>query len=124
VVNAAGEILMVQERVSPLPQYQGTWKLPGGLADPGEDFADTVVREVQEETGVTAELSGLVSLRHMHGVRFGQSDLYGGNGMRTQCGLHTRRHLHPPASRSSVAPLGSALDELRPRPLVPQLSSH
>ena len=42
VVNGHGEVLMVQEKVSPLPIYQGTWKLPGGLADPGEDFAQTV----------------------------------------------------------------------------------
>ena len=27
VVNAAGEVLMVQERVSPLPQFQGSWKV-------------------------------------------------------------------------------------------------
>ena len=55
---------------------QGSWKLPGGLADPGEDFAATVAREVYEETGVEAELDGIVSLRHSHGRRFGQGDLY------------------------------------------------
>ena len=52
VVNSLDEVLMVQERVSPLPLFQGSWKLPGGLADPGEDFATTVRREVIEETGV------------------------------------------------------------------------
>ena len=67
---------MVQERVSPMALFQGSWKLPGGLADPGEDFAATVRREVLEETGVAAELEGVVSMRHQHGVRFGQSDLY------------------------------------------------
>ena len=36
VVNTAGEVLMVKERVSPVPLFQGCWKLPGGLADPGE----------------------------------------------------------------------------------------
>eukprot|EP00434_Breviolum_minutum_P042529 symbB.v1.2.037858.t1/scaffold5712.1/size24325/1 len=76
VLNSKAEVLMVQERVSPLPQFQGSWKLPGGLADPGEDFAETVLREVQEETGITGELDGLVSLRHSHGYRFGQDDLY------------------------------------------------
>ena len=76
VLNSKGEVLMVQERISPMPQFQGSWKLPGGLADPGEDFAETVVREVQEETGVTGSLLGLVSLRHSHGYRFGQDDLY------------------------------------------------
>lgn len=42
VVNGAGEVLMVQEKVSPSARTQGAWKLPGGLADPGEDFAQTV----------------------------------------------------------------------------------
>jgi len=76
VVNKRGEVLMVQERISPLSAYQGSWKLPGGLADPGEHFAETVAREVREETGVESELVGVVSMRHTHGVRFGQSDLY------------------------------------------------
>ena len=76
VVNAAGHVLMVVERVSPMAQMQGQWKLPGGLADPGEDFADTVAREVREETGVRAALEGVVSLRHSHGYRFGQGDIY------------------------------------------------
>ena len=48
VVNSRDEVLMVQERVSPLAAYQGAWKLPGGLADPGEHFAETVAREVRE----------------------------------------------------------------------------
>lgn len=76
VVNVRGEVLMVQERVSPSPRMQGAWKLPGGLADPGEDFAATVAREVREETGVLTELDGVVSLRHAHGRRFGQGDVY------------------------------------------------
>ena len=76
VVNSKEEVLMVQERISPLPAYHGSWKLPGGLADPGEDFAETVAREVREETGIESSLVGVVSMRHTHGVRFGQSDLY------------------------------------------------
>ena len=76
VVNAAGHVLMVVEKVAPMAQHQGSWKLPGGLADPGEDFAETVAREVREETGVRGVLEGVVSMRHMHGVRFGQGDLY------------------------------------------------
>lgn len=59
----------------PLP-LQNSWKLPGGLADPGEDFADTAAREVLEETGVRSELDGIVSLRHSHGRRYNQGDIY------------------------------------------------
>ena len=33
-------------------RYQGTWKLSGGLSDPGETFVETARREVLEETGV------------------------------------------------------------------------
>jgi len=76
VVDSRGCVLMVQERVSPTAFFQGSWKLPGGLADPGEHFGETVAREVFEETGVEAELDGLVSMRHTHGYRFGQGDLY------------------------------------------------
>lgn len=76
VVNSKNEVLMVQERVSPMPIFQGTWKLPGGMADQGEDFATTVQREVFEETGITGSLVGVVSIRHSHNFRFGQGDLY------------------------------------------------
>merc|ERR1712061_212533 len=76
VLNSKDEVLMVVEKTSPMPQFQGSWKLPGGLADPGEDLAGTGMREVSEETGVTGSLEGLVSLRHSHGFRFGQDDLY------------------------------------------------
>jgi len=76
VVNSKDEVLLVQERISPHPVYQGCWKMPGGLADPGEDFVETVIREVREETGVTGSLLGIVSLRHSHGYRFGQDDIY------------------------------------------------
>eukprot|EP00746_Dinoflagellata_sp_MGD_P016911 gnl/MRDRNA2_/MRDRNA2_138510_c0_seq1.p1 gnl/MRDRNA2_/MRDRNA2_138510_c0~~gnl/MRDRNA2_/MRDRNA2_138510_c0_seq1.p1 ORF type:complete len:515 (-),score=93.73 gnl/MRDRNA2_/MRDRNA2_138510_c0_seq1:84-1628(-) len=76
VINSKNEVLMVQERISPMADYQGIWKFPGGLADPGEDFGVTASREVMEETGVPTEFLGLVSIRHTHKVRFGQGDLY------------------------------------------------
>jgi len=67
---------MVQERVQENAKHEGLWKLPGGLADPGEDLGVTACREVLEETGIRSEFSGVVSLRHAHNMRFGQADIY------------------------------------------------
>jgi len=76
VVNDKDEVLMVKERISPMAAFQDSWKLPGGLADPEEDLAQTVLREVHEETGIDASLVGVVSMRHTHRLMHGQSDMY------------------------------------------------
>ena len=46
VVDEAGRILLEQRA------DDGRWSLPAGAVDPGEQPAETVVREVFEETGV------------------------------------------------------------------------
>ena len=71
MVNDSGEVLVVRER-----HYNSIWKLPGGLADPGEDFGVTACREVEEETGVPTAFHSLVGLRHQHEMAFGRSDIY------------------------------------------------
>jgi ADP-ribose pyrophosphatase YjhB (NUDIX family) len=50
-------VLLVQRGKGPL---QDLWSLPGGHIEPGEPARETALREVREETGVTAELLGLV----------------------------------------------------------------
>jgi 8-oxo-dGTP diphosphatase len=40
----------------------GLWSLPGGHIEPGETARAAAVREVREETGVAAELAGLVDV--------------------------------------------------------------
>jgi 8-oxo-dGTP pyrophosphatase MutT (NUDIX family) len=42
--------------IRPGGRTPGTWALPKGAVDPGEDPAATAVREVAEETGVRARL--------------------------------------------------------------------
>jgi 8-oxo-dGTP pyrophosphatase MutT (NUDIX family) len=37
------------------PHYGPFWIMIGGLVDPGEEFADTAVREAREETGLVVE---------------------------------------------------------------------
>lgn len=51
-----GKILMVRERVD------GGWTLPGGWADVGDTPADSVVREIFEESGFQARPARLVGV--------------------------------------------------------------
>eukprot|EP00928_Gymnodinium_smaydae_P028944 TRINITY_DN21938_c0_g1_i1.p1 TRINITY_DN21938_c0_g1~~TRINITY_DN21938_c0_g1_i1.p1 ORF type:complete len:475 (+),score=74.86 TRINITY_DN21938_c0_g1_i1:108-1532(+) len=76
VLNSDGKVLVVKESVAPSKKAQGLWKMPGGLADPGEDIAACAIREVQEETGIDAEFESIICFRHAHGLKFGVSDLY------------------------------------------------
>jgi ADP-ribose pyrophosphatase YjhB (NUDIX family) len=46
------------------PPAQGTWSLPGGRVEPGEDDAAAAVREVAEETGLVVRPGPVAGVVH------------------------------------------------------------
>lgn len=56
ITNDRGELLLIQRLKEP---EAGAWGLPGGKIDFGESAESAIVREVNEELGVTITLTGL-----------------------------------------------------------------
>jgi 8-oxo-dGTP diphosphatase len=54
-----GQVLLIKRGN---PPRQGQWSLPGGRLEWGETTAVAALRELAEETGVVAELLGLVDV--------------------------------------------------------------
>jgi ADP-ribose pyrophosphatase YjhB (NUDIX family) len=55
--------------------YRERFTIPSGFVEPGETLARAVVRELEEETGVTARIGRLLLVRHKV-VRSDESDVY------------------------------------------------
>jgi 8-oxo-dGTP diphosphatase len=64
-----GQVLLAR---SPGPGGVAEWVLPGGGTEHGEDPYDTVRREVAEETGYRAEVTGLLGVDSHRVVRPGR----------------------------------------------------
>ncbi|WP_380180512.1 NUDIX hydrolase [Kalamiella sp. sgz302252] len=63
IILNKGKLLLVRE------SDDGGWSLPGGWADVGDSPATAIIREVREETGLTARVSRLLGVwdRNQHG---------------------------------------------------------
>jgi 8-oxo-dGTP diphosphatase len=66
-VQAAGGVVVRDGRVAVVhrPKYED-WTLPKGKLDPGEDFEEAALREVEEETGLRCELGRELPSTHYH----------------------------------------------------------
>src|SRR5262245_58765436 len=57
-----GEVLLVERGKGAL---KGRWSLPGGHIEPGERAACAARRELAEETGIEADLAGLLDIHEV-----------------------------------------------------------
>jgi len=68
VVDGEGRILLQRRSDS------GNWALPGGAMDIGETFAQSVIREVNEETGFDVRIERIVGIYSDPGHVFAYDD--------------------------------------------------
>ncbi len=60
VVCLRGDSVLLIRRGT--PPRQGEWSLPGGRIEPGERAVEAALRELREETGVEAKITGLIDV--------------------------------------------------------------
>ena len=59
VIEKDGKVLLVQEGKE---KCYGKWNLPAGHLEPNESLIDGIKREIKEETGCEAEITGLLTV--------------------------------------------------------------
>lgn len=66
VVIRGDEVLLIKRGK---PPYKGEWSIPGGKIEHGETASEAALRELREETGVTAKIAGLIDVVDSIGAR-------------------------------------------------------
>ncbi len=77
IVVSQGKLLLEKRAVEP---GMGYWGLLGGMAEPGEQITDCVVREVLEESGLHVRIKKLLDVQggHTTCVVFYEAEVVGG----------------------------------------------
>ncbi len=60
VENENGDWLVVKKKYGGL---KGKWSFPAGFVDEGETLDEAILREILEETGIEAEVQGVIGIR-------------------------------------------------------------
>ncbi|MGG4488454.1 NUDIX domain-containing protein [Metabacillus idriensis] len=60
VENENGDWLVVKKKYGGL---KGKWSFPAGFVNEGETLDEAIVREILEETGIAAEVQGVIAIR-------------------------------------------------------------
>ena len=96
IIFRGSSVLMIERGKGAM---RGLWSFPGGHIEPGERARDAAAREVLEETGITADIAGLLDV---HDVI-----LRGADGVVTAhyvIAVHYGRHLQgEPVAASDAA---------------------
>jgi 8-oxo-dGTP pyrophosphatase MutT (NUDIX family) len=96
-------------RISAIGYPPGWWALPGGGIDQGESPSAALVRELYEETGLTARSIRLVDVHDVHTVAPGRGDQY-----EDYHGIHLLYAVDvPPDQTPRVVELDGTTDEVR-----------
>jgi len=69
------QMLVVKELSGPAAKYN-LWKMPTGLVDPREYVPEAASRELLEETGIKARMSGILCIRQAHRSNADTSDMF------------------------------------------------
>lgn len=73
IVERNGKYLVLRRNIKP---NKGKWEIPGGFVDAGEGAEETVIRELEEETGLKVQIEGYVG---------SFPSVYGDTGIKTTC---------------------------------------
>jgi 8-oxo-dGTP pyrophosphatase MutT (NUDIX family) len=68
---AGGDTLLITRRAQGLRNHAGQWALPGGRRDAGESIEDAALRELREETGVSAGSGAVLGMLDDYVTRSG-----------------------------------------------------